>query len=53
MISKFEQKQHFRSFKQQLLESVYGFTDNFTELKAELEDALVHIDKELKKEVEQ
>ena len=46
-LSKHELAQHFRSFKQDLLEGIDCFTKDFTELKNELEDALVHINKVL------
>ena len=44
-LSEHELKLHFRSFKPGLLESVDCFTNNFDELKVELEDALKHINR--------
>jgi hypothetical protein len=46
-LSKHEQAQHFKSFKQDLLEGVDCFTKDFDELKTELEEALVHINRVL------
>ena len=42
-MTKHETQQHFRSFKLGLLESIDCFTNDFEQLKQELEDALHHV----------
>jgi len=51
-MTKHETQQHFRSFKQGLLESVDCFTNDFTQLKQELEEALQHVNKVLENQNE-
>lgn len=48
-MTELESAKLYAAFKQDLLENVDCFTNNFTELKEELEAALKHINKQLEK----